>query len=265
MKIEFKNVNFYYKKQELFNNLNLDLDPSNISVIIGQTGSGKSTMMEMMAGLLKPKSGEILIGDYVLNKKFKNKGEFPKDVNIVFQNSEDQMFEHTVYKDLMYGVKNFKLDQEQAHRDLKELFQTFNIDKDVINQDPLTLSGGQLKKMALISTLLLRPKVLLLDEPTIGLDELSKLKIMNYLKKHCKKHQIKIVLVTHDPDLICQFSDEIIMLKRGLIVYQGSKEQFLKYCFDNHKIDYLDDYNVLKYYTIKSNSSKLSKVEEIIC
>lgn len=225
MGINVKNVVFsYQKKKPLFNNLNLTIENKpQIITIVGETGSGKSTLVEMLNGILIPKSGEIEVFDQTIrHKKNKNLKNVRKNVGLVFQFSEYQLFEETVLKDVMFGPSNYKELKKEAMNSASNALKLLNVDEALYDRPPFNLSGGQMRKIAIAGILALNPKILILDEPTVGLDAKAKQELIKILVDLKTNEQKTIVIITHDMDLVAKMSERVIVLNQGKITYDGN-------------------------------------------
>jgi energy-coupling factor transport system ATP-binding protein len=232
MGIQFKNLNFFYNQKEkkyVLKNINLKISEKNEFIaLIGKIGSGKSSLVQLMNGLLLPSEGNIKIFDHKINNKTSpaKLTYIRKNVGLVFQFPEYQLFETTVLKDVMFAPKNFSKNhleaKNQAIKSLKEL----GISEEFFDVSPFKLSGGQQKKVAIAGILAMNPKILILDEPTRGLDFKNQKEIMNILKKKNDKDKKTIIFITHDIDLVAQYANKIIFLQDGEIIFFGSKNDF---------------------------------------
>lgn len=259
MSIVFENVTHNYEKPKrnqvlpaALKNINLTIeDDDEFVMIVGATGSGKSTLLQHINGLLLPTEGSLKIGDLVLTKK-KNKNpklkNVRKKIGFVFQFPEYQLFEETVYKDIIYGPKNFGLSDEEAKQRTMDIAKKLKI-TNILNKSPFNLSGGQMRKVAIAGVLAYNPDVLLLDEPTRGLDPLGAKEIMEFFNQLNKENHKSIIMISHDMDLVYQYATRVVVLKDGLIVYDGKKEalfkgKYLEYGLDKPRIlkaiDYLN-------------------------
>lgn len=230
MGIQFKQVGYAYKGvksvYKALENINLHIDGEGEFVaIVGQTGSGKSTLVQHMNALLLPTSGQVLAFGQSLPPKKKEKiNHLRKKVGLVFQFPEYQLFEETIIKDIMFGPKNFKDREEDAYAKSVEAAHIVGIEDELFEQSPFRISGGQMRRVAVAGILAMEPKVLVLDEPTRGLDPKGKTDLMNvFVNLHEKKNQ-SIILITHDMDIVSQYAKRVIVLEQGRIVYDGLKE-----------------------------------------
>ena len=267
MGISFKNVSHSYrglKKKDItvaLENINLEInDKEEFISIIGKTGAGKSSLIEHMNALKLPTSGTVEIFDYVITPKKKKNPKLKgvrKRVGFVFQFPEYQLFEETVLKDIMFAPKNFGMKEEDAKKKAIEVAKLLGIEK-LLNKSPFNLSGGQMRKCAIAGILAYEPDILLLDEPTRGLDPQSSKEIMELFHDIYKTLGKTIVLITHDMNLVYEYSTRVVVLNDSHITYDGDKqklfenEQLVK---DNHLtkpdvlklIDYLNEklnYNI---------------------
>ncbi|MBD5390897.1 energy-coupling factor transporter ATPase [bacterium] len=261
MGISFKEVSHLYptSKKKVFtvalDQINLDINGTDEFVaLVGKTGSGKSTLMEHMNALLLPSSGTVdIFGNVITPKKNKNPKlkNVRKKVGFVFQFPEYQLFEETVLKDIMFAGKNFGFKDEEAKQHALETAKILKIDEKLLKKSPFNLSGGQMRKVAIAGILAYDPDVILLDEPTRGLDPKTAEEIMELFYEIHKTTHKTIILISHDMDLVYQYANRVIVLNQSKIVYDGDKvELFSSPLYqENHltkpevlqMIDYLND------------------------
>ena len=210
MQIKFDHTYFTYNpdtpfKVDALHDINLSLSENNITAIVGKTGSGKSTLVQLINKLLTPTSGEVHINDLVNAKKVKIKGkrikEFRKEIGFLFQFSENQLFEDTVIKDVMFGIKSFYPKNKNPEVLAKQALSLVGLDESFYNRSPFDLSGGEKKRVAIAGVIAYQPKLLILDEPTAGLDAKGKKEIMDVFKK-IHESGVAIILVTHDMEAV---------------------------------------------------------------
>lgn len=261
MQINLNNIDYTYNKGTVFEkrvlkNVTLKLKERAYNVIVGKTGSGKSTLIEHINGLLVPNSGEVIVDDTIItfprNKREKKElakklREIRKDVAVLFQFSEQQLFETTVLKDIMFASLNYGVNEKEARKNAIELVKLVGLSEDYLEKSPFELSGGEMRKVALCGILALNPKVLILDEPTVGLDYKSREDIMNLIEELQQKKNITIVLVTHNMDYVLKYADKIFVLNKGELDFSGTAEEL----FSNKQIlekNSLELPEVLKFY-----------------
>ncbi|MFR0367882.1 ATP-binding cassette domain-containing protein [Candidatus Phytoplasma palmae] len=255
MAIYFKNVTFYYKKDKKQNcalkNINLKIeDKGEVIALLGKLGSGKSTLVQLMNGLLIPSEGNIEIFQNKINSKTSSQNLIPlrKKIGLVFQFPEYQLFETTVLKDVMFAPKNFGKSDYEAKLKAIEVLKQVNINEELFNSSPFQLSGGQQRKVAIAGILAMEPSILILDEPTRGLDVKNKNEIINILMTKNRKEKKTIIFITHDMDLVSEFADKVIFLEKGEIVFFGSKKEFFLNEEIKHKnIEQPETFKILKF------------------
>ncbi len=226
MHIKIKDVSYVYDEGTPFfvnalKNINLDIEHGQIVSIIGHTGSGKSTLIQTINGILRPSSGYIKIGDYIIDNKKRDLSKLRQDVGLVFQYPEYQLFEETVYKDISFSLKKSKMSDEEKEERVNEAIQTFNLPKEILDKSPFELSGGQKRKVAICGILVTKPKVLILDEPTAGLDPMSKKELLELILDINKKYNTTIIFVTHSMDEVLKIADKLIVMNKGKVVLDG--------------------------------------------
>ena len=261
MQINLKDVSYIYNEKtpyekEVLNNINLGIERGRYTVIVGKTGSGKSTLIEHFNGLLIPTSGEVNVDEMVIvapkNKKerrelAKKLRELRKSVSVLFQFSEQQLFETTVLKDIIFAPLNYGVSEKEAIERAKELITLVGLDESYLEKSPFELSGGEMRKVALCGVLALEPKVLILDEPTVALDYRSREEIMDMVKTLQKEKKMTIVLVTHNMDYVLKYADIVHIINSGEIAFSGLPEEL----FSNKELlkdNSLELPEILKFY-----------------
>ena len=200
--IEIKNLNYIYQpgmpyEHRALNNINLTIPDGDFLAIIGHTGSGKSTLIQHLNGLIRATSGEIIVnGINVADSKVKLM-DLRRKVGLVFQYPEHQLFEETVYKDIAFGPKNMGLSDEEIDQRVKEAIKLVNIDEELLEKSPFELSGGQKRRVAIAGVLSMRPEILILDEPTAGLDPKGRDSLLELLSELHEKKSMTIIFVSH--------------------------------------------------------------------
>lgn len=202
--------------------VSLTIEDGSYTAIIGHTGSGKSTILQLLNGLLVPTEGSVRVFDTLITPTSVNKQirQIRKQVGLVFQFAENQIFEETVLKDVAFGPQNFGVSVEEAEAIARGKLALVGIDESLFERSPFELSGGQMRRVAIAGILAMEPKILVLDEPTAGLDPIGRKELMNLFKK---LHQdgITIVLVTHLMDDVAEFADQVYVMEKGKLVKGG--------------------------------------------
>lgn len=226
MEVIFRDVSYSYDgKNNALQNVKLCLDSNLIHGIIGPIGSGKSTMLELMNGIVKPTKGKVLIGKYDLSgeeSKF-NFNEFRYDVGLVYQFPEKQFFCNTVGEEVAFAEKIFKTKNNALKNKVINVLKIVGLDESYLSRSPFNLNGGEKRRVAIASVLISNPKVLILDEPTIGLDNNSKKRLMKLLRNLKTKYNKTIIIVTHDVDMLYEIVDNVVVLNKGKVVIEGNK------------------------------------------
>lgn len=232
MDIRFKQVGFAYQagtpfEMRALHDVTFSVKDGSYVAIIGHTGSGKSTILQHLNALLKPTEGLVELGDKTIDSTTGNKDLKPlrKKVGIVFQFPEAQLFEETVEKDIAFGPKNFGVSEEEALKIASEVVKTVGLPEDVLKKSPFDLSGGQMRRVAIAGVLAMKPDVLVLDEPTAGLDPKGRLEMMEMFYKLNKEQHMTIVLVTHQMNDVSDYADHVIVIESGNVVKEGSPKE----------------------------------------
>lgn len=235
MQIEFDNVDYVYSSGTSFEkhaikSINLKIDKGEFIGLIGHTGSGKSTLIQHMNGLIKATSGKIYFnGEDIYDKNY-NMRTLRSKVGLVFQYPEHQLFETTVYKDVNFGPKNLGLDKLEADLRTYEALKMVGIEEDLLDASPFELSGGQKRRVAIAGILAMKPEVLILDEPTAGLDPRGRDEILNQIARLHKESKITIILVTHSMEDVAKHVDRILVMNEGrLVMDQETVKIFSRY------------------------------------
>lgn len=223
--IEVRNLSFGYERDLLnLKNISMDIGRGKITAILGGNGAGKSTLFLNLNGILEPRSGEIYIEGNMLRQDKKSLLHMRENVGIVFQDPDDQLFSADVYRDISFGAVNLGLPQEEVDRRVGEAMEKTGVTH--LAQRPThALSYGQKKRVAIAGILVMEPKVIILDEPTAGLDPQGVRDILDLLKKLKEDKEMSIVIATHDMDLVPEFSDYVYVLKDGEITLQGTPKE----------------------------------------
>ena len=227
MGIALENVSFTYQEgtplaSTALSDVSLTIEDGSYTALIGHTGSGKSTILQLLNGLLVPSQGSVRVFDTLITSTSKNKDirQIRKQVGLVFQFAENQFFEETVLKDVAFGPQNFGVSEEDAEQIAREKLALVGIEESLFDRSPFELSGGQMRRVAIAGILAMEPAILVLDEPTAGLDPLGRKELMNLFKK---LHQsgMTIVLVTHLMDDVAEYANQVYVMEKGRLVKGG--------------------------------------------
>lgn len=227
MGIALENVSFTYQEgtplaSTALSDVSLTIEDGSYTALIGHTGSGKSTILQLLNGLLVPSQGSVRVFDTLITSTSKNKDirQIRKQVGLVFQFAENQIFEETVLKDVAFGPQNFGVSEEDAEQIAREKLALVGIDESLFDRSPFELSGGQMRRVAIAGIIAMEPAILVLDEPTAGLDPLGRKELMNLFKK---LHQsgMTIVLVTHLMDDVAEYANQVYVMEKGRLVKFG--------------------------------------------
>ncbi|WP_025729663.1 energy-coupling factor ABC transporter ATP-binding protein [Atopobacter phocae] len=235
MEIEFINVDFKYQagtpfEQPALFDISLKIPDGSYTAIVGHTGSGKSTLLQHLNGLVKPSAGTVKIGDTTITPESSLKGLKPlrQEVGVVFQFPEAQLFEETVGLDIAFGPKNFGKTNEEAEAIARRMMRLVNLPEELFDRSPFDLSGGQMRRVAIAGVLAMEPSVLVLDEPTAGLDPKGAKEMMELFYKLNKEEKMTIVLVTHQMEDVAQYSNHAIVLENGRVVRSGHPKELFQ-------------------------------------
>lgn len=210
--------------------INLTISDGEFIGLIGHTGSGKSTLVQHLNGLLKASSGSILFDGQNIYEKGYDLKALRSQVGLVFQYPEHQLFEIDVFSDVCFGPKNLGLSEEEVKERATKALESVGIPEELYNQSPFDLSGGQKRRVAIAGVLAMDPKVLILDEPTAGLDPQGREEILDLIKGLQTKSHMTILLVSHSMEDVAEYVDRILVMNHGRVVYDGTpKEVFAHY------------------------------------
>jgi energy-coupling factor transport system ATP-binding protein len=236
MPIAFEQVNYIYAPKtpfeyEALKRIDLAIELNKITAIIGPTGSGKSTLVQHLNALLLPSAGTVYVLDreIVANQKNKDLKSLRKKVGLVFQFPEYQLFEETIIKDVMFGPLNFKVGEEEARQKAMKALAMVGLDPSYYERSPLDISGGQKRRVAIAGILAIDPDVLVLDEPTAGLDPQGAKSMMELFLDLNRNHHKTILIVTHDMDHVLNYCDNVVVMKKGeILTHQQVNDFFFK-------------------------------------
>ncbi|HHU20431.1 MAG TPA: energy-coupling factor ABC transporter ATP-binding protein [Bacilli bacterium] len=228
MDISFKQVSYTYQPNGPFEykalkDLNFTIKSGSYVAIIGHTGSGKSTLIQHLNGLLRPTKGEVKVGEYSIqaNQKLENIKELRRQVGVVFQYPEHQLFEETIEKDIGFGPENFGVSQDEINKRIPEVMKAVGLSMELLERSPFDLSGGQMRRVAIAGILAMEPSVLVLDEPTAGLDPKGQQEIMNMFYDLHQRKNLTTILVTHSMEDALKYADHVIILEDGQMKIEG--------------------------------------------
>lgn len=239
--IETKNLTYIYDKKDpngfdALHNINIQIEKGDFVAIVGKTGSGKSTLVQTFNALLLPTSGETRVENFIITgdkkrlkkelkelpievqKDNKKLSKLRKKVGMVFQFPEYQLFAENVLKDVMFGPKNFGLSEEEAKKKSIEALKSVGLNEKYFQKSPFELSGGEKRRVAIAGILASEPEVLILDEPTAGLDPIGKREIMELIKKYHESGDKTIIVVTHDMDIVLNYAKKVIVLSDSKLI-----------------------------------------------
>lgn len=235
MDIVFDKVGYTYQKGTPFQSralydIDLTIKEGSYTAIVGHTGSGKSTLLQHLNALRKPTEGTVTIGDRVITSETENKNlkGLRKKVGIVFQFPESQLFDETVAKDIAFGPKNFGASEEEGREIAERMLPLVGLDESFLETSPFDLSGGQMRRVAIAGVLAMKPDVLVLDEPTAGLDPKGRREIMDMFYRLHKEQGLTIVLVTHQMDDVAYYADHMIVLEKGTVMKEGDPREIFR-------------------------------------
>ena len=239
--IEIKNLTHIYSpntpfEQTALDNIDLTIYRGEYLGIIGRTGSGKSTLIQHLNGLMKPTAGQIFFEgqDIWSSKELTHSIRF--QVGLVFQYPEYQLFEETVYKDIAYGPKNMKLDEAEIDRRVRRAAEFAGLSNEVLERSPFELSGGQKRRVAIAGVIAMEPKVLILDEPTAGLDPGGVESILGNIRDYHQVHNATIILVSHSMEEVARTVDRLVVVSHGTLPYVGTPREVFSHGEDLEKL-----------------------------
>ena len=234
MMMKINNLNYIYNQETPFEkkalkNINLEINEGEFIGLIGHTGSGKSTLVQHLNGLMKPTSGNIIIDGVDITEKGAVLKTIRQKVGLVFQYPEHQLFEETVYKDIAFGPKNLELTEDEIDIRVKESMELVGLDFETLrDRSPFELSGGQKRRVAIAGVIAMKPKILVLDEPTAGLDPRGRDEILSEIENLYKKGGITIVLVSHSMEDVAKLVNRLLVMHNGEIAMDGETREVFK-------------------------------------
>ena len=244
MPIKFNDVFYTYQanspfKSEALRGVSLEIKDGSFTCIVGHTGSGKSTLVQQLNGLLVPTKGSVNVNDYIVEdkrKSLKKLHSLRKEVGIVFQFSSYQLFEETIEDDVAFGPMNFGVKKEEALKIAHECLKTVGIDESYYKKSPFEVSGGQKRRVAIAGILALQPKILVLDEPTTGLDPQGAREMLALFKELNEKGTT-IILVTHDVNIVFEYATDVIVMNEGKVEIHCTPEELFKEDVEKYSLE----------------------------
>ncbi|MFC2671629.1 ATP-binding cassette domain-containing protein [Limosilactobacillus vaginalis] len=231
-KIELRNVNFTYQPTtplayQALRNINLKIADGAFTVLVGQTGSGKSTLVNLIDALTLPTSGQVIVNGRLINNQTSKREQelFRQKIGFVFQFPERQLFAQTVREDLAFGPQNLGWSQEKINKSIRKALETVQLSPTILKQSPFSLSGGQKRRVAIAGVLAMNPEVLILDEPAVGLDSLAVHRLLNIIKE-LNQRGVTIIMITHYLEMVTSLVTQIIALHDGQITFDGNPQEF---------------------------------------
>lgn len=274
MPLKIKNVSYSYFKNtpnevKALDDVSFEIKDNSITAIIGHTGSGKSTLIQMFNALTLPDKGEIEVDEFIVtsdkrkNKKIK---ELRKHIASIFQFPEYQLFEETVEKDVAFGLKNYGLKEEEAIKEAHNALSLVGLDESFYTRSPFELSGGEKRRVAIAGVLVLNPDILILDEPTAGLDPQGTKVILSLINKLHDEGKT-IILVTHDMDVVLNYASDVVVLKEGKVAYLGKPHDLFASNYKELSLDVPPLYtfmNMLKEKGLNIDISNIRNIDELV-
>ena len=234
MSIKIENLTHVYMPKSPFekialDNVSIEIEDGDFVALIGHTGSGKSTLIQHMNGLLKPSKGKILVDGIDITAKGVKLTDIRKKVGLVFQYAEYQLFEETIEKDIAFGPKNLGLSEEEISKRVKKSIEMVGLNYEVYkNKSPFDLSGGQKRRVAIAGVIAMEPKTLILDEPTAGLDPKGRDDVLRQIQRLHKEYGMTIILVSHSMEDVAKIALKVVVMNQGKVVLQGTPKEIFK-------------------------------------
>ena len=270
MGIKINHVFYTYQKKATnatlaLNDVSFEIEDNDFISIVGETGSGKSTLAQTFNALIFPDEGEVQTGDYVIsykNRKSRSLKGLRKHVGLVFQFPEYQLFEETVEKDVAFGLKNYGYKEVEAIKLAHKALEEVGIDKSFYKRSPFELSGGEKRRVAIAGIIALNPDILVLDEPTAGLDPKGSKIILNLINKFNKEGKT-IILVTHDMNIVLNYSDHVVVMNDGKVAFEGTPSDLFSGDISTYSIDVPELFKFVKLLESKGMKLDISKIRTI--
>ncbi|ONI45716.1 energy-coupling factor transporter ATPase [Candidatus Epulonipiscioides gigas] len=241
MSIEIKNLSHVYQENSPFEkkaltDINITIDKGDFIGIIGHTGSGKSTLIQMFNGLIQPTTGTVLINGIDINDEKTAQKAIRQKVGLVFQYPEHQLFELTVLKDVEYGPKNLGLSEAEIKDRVEKSLRAVSLPENLWENAPFSLSGGQKRRVAIAGVMAMEPEILVLDEPTAGLDPKGRDELFMQLKTMHKELGITIILISHSMEDVAKYAEKLIVLSEGRVKFTGTPREIFQHTIELEQI-----------------------------
>ena len=225
-RLELNDVSYVYGegtpfRTEALKNIDLSFSDGKITGLIGHTGSGKSTLVQLLNGLLKPTAGKVLLDGKDIWEKPKEIGKIRFRVGLVMQYPEYQLFDETVHKDIAFGPKNCGLSDQEIENAVSEAAEFVGLDKNILDKSPFEISGGQKRRAAIAGVIAMHPEVLILDEPAAGLDPRGRREILGGLKEYQRRNGTTVILVSHSMEDMAYYCDEVVVMNKAKVLMSG--------------------------------------------
>lgn len=275
MSIKFNQVYYTYSpktpfEHEALKDINLEIKEGSFTALVGHTGCGKSTLIQHLNGLLIPNQGEVVVGDFINsknNRKMRKKiHDLRRKVGLVFQFSENQLFEETVESDVAFGPQNFGYKKEEALKLAHESLSLVGLDESFYKKSPFDLSGGEKRRVAIAGVLALNPDILVLDEPTAGLDPKGTRELLGLIKS-LNERGTTIILVTHDINIVYEFASDVIVMDDGKIVKVSTPAELFKEDVEKYSLETPMIQKVVKLcldFNLKIDVSKIKDINSLV-
>lgn len=270
MSIKINNLSYIYlaktpNEVKALDNVSFEIEKGSITALIGHTGSGKSTLIQTLNALSTPTSGEVIVDEFTIGpnpKKNKHIKELRKHIASIFQFPEYQLFEETVEKDVAFGLKNYGVKEEEAIKKAHDALKLVGLDKSFYKRSPFELSGGEKRRVAIAGILVLEPEILIMDEPTAGLDPEGTAIILDLIKSLHEQGKT-IILVTHDMNIVLSMATDVVVLKEGKLVYHGEPYNLFNLSSDDLSLEVPKFYKFLRDLQQKGLKINISKIRNI--
>lgn len=241
MSIEIKNLSHVYQENSPFEkkaltDINITIDKGDFIGIIGHTGSGKSTLIQMFNGLIQPTTGTVLINGIDINDEKTEQKAIRQKVGLVFQYPEHQLFELTVLKDVEYGPRNLGLSEAEIKDRVEKSLRAVSLPENLWENAPFSLSGGQKRRVAIAGVIAMEPEILVLDEPTAGLDPKGRDELFMQLKTMHKELGITIILISHSMEDVAKYAEKLIVLSEGQVKFTGTPREIFQHTIELEQI-----------------------------